>query len=137
MDSAIYAVIGAIGGAGVTQVANFVIEQRKIKNRREDERLARISAFNSEMRLKKQEAYAKFMAELDYWLTVNHSRSEHLLFSFYSAVILSSKKTATSLARLLREAEDPKIDGDELQKTKGRVIDELHAELTSLDESNT
>ncbi len=134
MDPAAYTLIGALGGVIITQIANFLLEEKRIIHRREDEAGARKRVSGESLQAKRQEAYALFMAEFDFYIGVNHSRADHMLKYFYSAIIIASEEIADELPTLLNLAQESGDNGKELKKAKGKAINLMRSELTSANE---
>ena len=131
MDPAAYTLIGALGGVVITQVANFLLEEKRIAHRKEEELVASKRASVGTLQSRRREAYALFLAELDFYVAVNESRADQMLKYFYSAVIIASENVYTELGNLLQLAQKTGGNGEELRKAKGNVVKSIRKELSS------
>lgn len=134
MEPAAYTLIGALGGVIITQIANFLLEEKRITHRREDEAIAREKVARENLQARRQEAYALFMAEFDFYIGVNHSRADQMLKYFYSATIIASEAISDELPKLLNLAQETGDNGEELKVEKGKVVKIMRTELTSANE---
>jgi hypothetical protein len=123
VDPAAYTLIGALGGVALTQLANYLLEDRRIENRRKDEESAHYRVVSKELNSKRQEAYALFMADLDYWYVLDQNdRMQHLLINFYSAAIIASDDVSVKMSAIVEKAQLRDTKNEEMRSLKKALM---------------
>jgi hypothetical protein len=131
MDSALYTLIGALGGVLITQLTNIWMEEKRIHNIRKDAEANFHRSLRKEIKEKRQEVYSQFLGELDYWYaTDKNDRLNLMLGHFYSASVIASPKVADKLNEVFRAARDGVSKPTILLELKGELVKLMREDIT-------
>jgi len=109
MDASAYALIGALGGIIVTQVANFFLEGKKAQSLKALKELELEDARRKELSKERRLAYAKYLEEYDHYANDPSKGEAFLLGSYYAALILAPANTSRLLIASLNFVMDGKM----------------------------
>ncbi|MGA8862484.1 MAG: hypothetical protein WB444_01595 [Gallionella sp.] len=100
MDSAAYSLIGAFGGVVITQLANYLLENKKANNLVRLKELDVTYHKNSELQKERREIYAKFLTQIDAYLAKNSGDLMILIDDYYKALIVSNEETSKEILNI-------------------------------------
>ncbi|MEQ3622824.1 MULTISPECIES: hypothetical protein [Marinobacter] len=129
MDSAMYTLIGALGGVFLTQLANYFLEDKRSKNQRSLKRMELDSAQGHDLLTERRIAYSRYLSDLDFYVGGKNPELSDLMPSFYSALILSESDASEAIIQTLRVARDSERSAEDLMEVKKKVLEEMKNDL--------
>ncbi len=129
MGSAMYTLIGALGGVLLTQLANYFLEDKRSKNQRSLKRMELDSAQGHDLLTERRIAYSRYLSDLDFYVGGKNPELSDLMPSFYSALILSESDASEAIIQTLRVARDSERSAEDLMEVKKKVLEEMKNDL--------
>lgn len=97
MDSAIYTLIGALGGVIATQVSNYFLEDKKAKNLMALKAMEIRHQYKIETVKEKRVIYSKFLECVDSLPQNDEDKLKALVSSYYAALIVTDKENVNAI----------------------------------------
>ncbi|MGO2497319.1 MAG: hypothetical protein ACTH6I_04805 [Vibrio litoralis] len=130
MDTAIYTLIGALGGVLITQLANYFLETKKSQSQRELKSMELAQAQKHELHRDRRLAYSKYLEEVDKAATSNPRDLSICVGDLYKALIVASDETTKEINKVfnfLRQGGD--WETQDFLNAKGKLLKAMQRDL--------
>ncbi|NQY07527.1 MAG: hypothetical protein HRT68_15355 [Flavobacteriaceae bacterium] len=130
MEPAAYTLIGALGGIFITQMANYFLEDKKSANQIKLKELELKKVRYHELLKERQEAYFKYLEEVDkFYAQENRDDMVPLVSHLYKSVLVASDATAAQIRVVFNILRDEEFEDGNFLKAKKELLDLMRKDL--------
>lgn len=129
MDPALYALIGALGGILITQVANYFLEDKKSKNLIDLKKLDVTHEKSNELHRERRSTYAKYLVELDVFSAHRERGLDSVINEYYNALIVANDETSEHIKTVFSIIKKDDFETDDFLKAKKALLQAMRNEL--------
>ena len=131
MDSAMYTLVGALGGIIITQVANYFLESKRAKSLLQIKQVELESSKSQNLARERRLSYSQYLEELDHFVNGKHLEPSMVAKSYYSALFVSSQETAEVISEAFNVSQNVDATDKEIMNIKSELIAKIQSELQS------
>ena len=129
MDSALYTLLGALGGILITQVANYFLEDKKSKNLIKIKILDLAQQNHHQLLKERRIAYSKYLESVDLFWGKKTDGMADIMGDYYSALIISSDKTALKIRAVLTILKAIDVDVESFLSAKRDLLESMQNDM--------
>jgi len=130
MNPAYYALIGALGGVLITQVANYCLEKYRSENRLKEKQIDVQTARIKDLHNERKAAYSDLLAALDKYVTTNRLEHQVFLEQYYRALILAGEPTYNAIVQTYEVLKPEVLDTPKYLAAKNQLMSLMRSELS-------
>lgn len=129
MDSAVFTLIGALGGVLITQAANYFLESKKAQSQKELKSLELQKSRDHDLYKERRIAYARYLEAVDKAATADEKDLSLCVGQLYSAIIVASASTTKEINAVFSYLKKDEMVPGEFLKSKVRLLKAMQSDL--------
>ncbi|WP_421248531.1 hypothetical protein [Aeromonas jandaei] len=129
MDSAVFTLIGALGGVLITQAANYFLESKKAQSQKELKSLELQKSHAHELYKERRIAYARYLEAVDKAATADEKDLSLYVEQLYAAIIVASASTTKEINAVFSHLKKDELVSDEFLKSKVQLLKAMQSDL--------
>lgn len=129
LDSAVYTLIGALGGVIITQLANYFLESKKSENQKELKSLELQKSRAHDLYKERTIVYAKFLEAVDKSATSTTKELSLCVGQLYAALIVASEETSEKIIALFTLLKKDELVTEDFLEAKKQLFKAMQSDL--------
>ena len=129
MDPAVCTLLGALGGVLLTQVANYMLENKRANNHLIARQLELDSQRHYDLLKERRSTYSAFLASIDKYMGGEKETITDVADCLYTALIVASADTTDKINATVTIVKHGKPLAEYYLKSKRGLFEAMHADL--------
>lgn len=129
VDSAIFTLIGALGGVLITQVANYFLESKKSQSQKDLKSLELQKSRDHDLYKERRIAYAKYLEAVDKVAATDDKDLSLCVGQLYAAIIVASDPTTKAINTVFSHLKKDDLNASEFLKSKKELLEAMQSDL--------
>lgn len=134
MSTALYTLIGALGGVIITQIANYFLEAKRAQSSLALKKLELEGSKDHDLQINRRQVYARYLLKIDQFVVNRHEDANEadlvkVMDDYYSSLILAGESTAQHIMEVFKMAKRETFDTELFNESKAKLLVEMKNEL--------
>ncbi|MCP1268223.1 hypothetical protein [Aeromonas hydrophila] len=131
MDSSVYALVGALGGVLITQVANYFLERKRMLGQRDLKSLELQKSRDHDLYKERRIAYAKYLEAVDLTAASFPKDMSLCVGQLYAALVVASDGTSKEINKVFSYLKREELISADFLAAKARLLKSMQSDLQS------
>lgn len=129
MDPALYTLIGALGGVLITQISNYLLEDKRLNTQKELKIVDIDHQWQIDIMRVRRIAYSKYFESIDIYRVNMNEGLQSVVGNFYEALMVASEETSKHIKSVFSQIKNDKIDVDAYLEAKKQLLMSMQNDL--------